>query len=301
MSIRCPVLRALCPVPRLPRLFESGSRPRFENRQSGGPWEVSSSWSVDLMSKGGRRCPPLAAWGRSLLTMTPPGGRKVRLEGADARPTRMGGQRRRSEEQQGASRDFLGPPLRRRSVRETNPGLKSPVLQHRASVHRDMCRAPADDSVSKLHPGLRNSTATRLVAWEETCSGRDPSPPKSQRACEPASQACLSGLLARVLRSPQPWPAHTSSRGPPLHPTGPSPAQPGPNQRLQVPSRLQVYIACPCSPTLNTHATTHSLFLSLTPSFLPSLFLDLLCRSATPSLRHLTLRNPPSQAGERKT
>lgn len=75
---------------------------------------------------------------------------------------------------------------------------------------------------------------------------------------------------------------------------------------MRVQLQLQVYIACscpypcPCSPTvIHTDATTHSLFLSLTPSFLPSLFLDL-CRLITPSQRHLTLRNPLSQAGERE-
>lgn len=36
------------------------SRPRLSPRgpESGVPWEVSSCWSVHLIAKGGRRCPP---------------------------------------------------------------------------------------------------------------------------------------------------------------------------------------------------------------------------------------------------
>lgn len=71
--------------------------------------------------------------------------------------------------------------------------------------------------------------------------------------------------------------------------------------------QLQVHIACPypcpCSPhqhsLLSTHARTHSLFLSFTPSFLPSLFIDLLCGSTTPSQRRLTFA-PPTVASWRE-
>lgn len=116
-------------------------------------------------------------------------------------------------------------------------------------------------------------------------------------------QACLPlpGLLARVLRSPQPWPAHTSSRGPPSIPRAPV-EQPsaGPTRACRCGcscrcrcASLVAHAPCLRSPTvIHTHATTHSLFQSLTPSFLPSLFLDLLCRSTTPSQRHLNPSQP---------
>lgn len=57
-----------------------------------------------------------------------------------------------------------------------------------------MCRVPADDAVSKLHPGPRNSTAGRLVAWGETCSGTPARPSPKELASQPARLACQACL-----------------------------------------------------------------------------------------------------------
>lgn len=86
------------------------------------------------------------------------------------------------------------------------------------------------------------------------------------------------------------WPT-PPPEGPPSIPR--APVQPGPNQSLQgaaAPAaagvhRLPMPMLMPMLTNTHTRATTHSLFLFLTPSFLPSLFLDLLCRSTTPSQR----------------
>lgn len=99
--------------------------------------------------------PALVAWRRSMLTMTPPG----RSFGEAFRACKDG----RSQRKGVKSKAYLGTLLGHRccivsSVRETTttPGLKSPVLfAAPRNVYLDMCRAPAGDAVSKLHPGLR--------------------------------------------------------------------------------------------------------------------------------------------------
>lgn len=91
-----------------------------------------------------------------MLTMTPPGswkvwGEKLRgllLQGwVDNKEGARSKLRRLSGLSWATAASFFGP--------GNNPWAKIARLATQRSVHLDMCRGPADDAVSKLHPGLR--------------------------------------------------------------------------------------------------------------------------------------------------
>lgn len=170
--------------------------------------------------------PALETWGRSMLTDNGASWKGVGKVDGSCKTCKDGRTKRKERSVRRLfSREFLRPPLRRfLSVRETAPGLKSPVLQHRSNVHLDMCRASADDAVSKLHPGLH------VVVYLLPGKMSSRTPAGSSRPQELASQACLRVCsVVPNLDRPTPPP-----EGPPSIPQAPVQPSPGPTKSLQV-------------------------------------------------------------------